>query len=86
MSRVAGSLLLVAVSMGTGSARSLSSRFEYLTFPDTTHCIRSSTCVCVEGRGGEGRGEEEEEVEERREEEEREEGEGGKLDKEKMVE
>ena len=41
--------------MGTGSARSLSSRFEYLTFPDTTHCIRSSTCVCVCWGGGEER-------------------------------
>ena len=51
-STVADPLLLVAVSMGTGSARSLSSRFEYLTFPDTTHSIRSSTCVCVCVWGG----------------------------------
>ena len=44
---VIGILLLVAISMGTGRARSLSSRLEYLTFPDTTHSIRSSNCVCV---------------------------------------
>ena len=56
----------------------------------TLRTVYAPQPVCVwrggEGRGGEGRGEEEEEVEERREEEEREEGEGGKLDKEKMVE
>ena len=81
MSRVTGSLLLVAVSKGTGSARSLSSRFEYLTFLDTTHCIRSSTCVYVCGGEG-GRGKEGEGRRRMRRGEKRKRGKrGGKLDK-----